>query len=373
MTKPYDYLIVGAGITGAVFAHEMTERGKKCLVIEKREHIGGNIYDVEQDGILVHRYGAHIFHTSDLRIWDYVQQFSDFNHFINCPVANYCGEIYNLPFNMNTFSKLWNIVTPEQARTVIDSQRVSYDHEPRTVEEQGLSLAGRDIYEKLIRGYTEKQWGRPCDRLPASILKRVPFRFTYDNNYFNDPYQGIPVGGYTRMIEKMLQGCEVRCGVDYLKERTAWDELADRVFFTGMIDAFFGFSEGHLQYRTLRFEDERLDVPNYQGVAVMNFTDAGTPYTRVIEHKHFQLGQQAHTVITREYPLEWKPGMEPYYPINDQENMALLQKYREKTRTLPRVIFCGRLAEYTYYDMDKAVAAALQAAEREGTLVQARR
>ena len=362
--KTYDFLIVGAGLTGAVIAQALTERGKRCLVVEKRTHIAGNVYDEEIDGIRVQRYGAHIFHTANKRVWDYLSRFTAFRNYNHAPVANYHGEIYNLPFNMNTFSRLWNIATPEQAMAELERQRVNLDREPKNAEEQALSLVGRDVYEKLIRGYTEKQWGRPCSELPAFLLRRIPFRLRYDNNYFDDPFQGLPADGYTEMVRRMLEGVEVRLGVDYLKERRSYNAMAETVIYTGMIDAFFDYSEGHLEYRTLRFEDERLDKPNYQGAAVMNYTDRETPYTRVIEHKHFYHGEQPYTIITREYPTEWRSGTEPYYPINDERNMMLLAKYREKAAKLEKVCFCGRLAEYRYYDMDDAVAAALALAER---------
>ena len=362
--REYDAVVVGAGLTGATIAQRLTEQGKRCLVLEKRPHIAGNAYDVEIDGIRVHRYGAHIFHTSDLRVWEYVSRFSDFNRYIHAPVANYRGRIYNLPFNMNTFSRLWGVVSPEQAESKLREQRIRYEHEPRNLEEQALSLAGRDIYETLVRGYTEKQWGRPCTQLPAFLIRRLPFRFSYDNRYFSDPYQGIPSEGYTRLVERMLEGIELRLNTDYLSQRGDFDRLAERIVFTGPIDAFFAFSEGHLQYRTLRFEDEHLETPNYQGTAVMNFTDRETPYTRIIEHKHFCFGQQPNTIITKEYPMEWTPEAEPYYPINDERNTAILKRYQDKARRETRVSFCGRLGEYRYYDMDQAVGAALALAGR---------
>ncbi len=362
--REYDAVVVGAGLTGATIAQRLTEQGKRCLVLEKRPHIAGNAYDVEIDGIRVHRYGAHIFHTSDLRVWEYVSRFSDFNRYIHAPVANYRGRIYNLPFNMNTFSQLWGVVSPEQAESKLREQRIRYEHEPRNLEEQALSLAGRDIYETLVRGYTEKQWGRPCTQLPAFLIRRLPFRFSYDNRYFSDPYQGIPSEGYTRLVERMLEGIELRLNTDYLSRRGDFDRLAERIVFTGPIDAFFAFSEGHLQYRTLRFEDEHLETPNYQGTAVMNFTDRETPYTRIIEHKHFCFGQQPNTIITKEYPMEWTPEAEPYYPINDERNTAILKRYQDKARRETRVSFCGRLGEYRYYDMDQAVGAALALADR---------
>lgn len=362
--KPYDYLIVGAGITGATLANLLRGKGKKCLVLEKRDHIAGNLYDVEINGIRVHRYGAHIFHTSDRRVWEYVNRFAEFNHFINSPVANYRGEVYNLPFNMNTFSRLWGVFTPEEARAEIRRQQLKLDHEPRNLEEQGLSLAGRDVFEKLIKGYTEKQWGRPCRELPAFILRRVPFRFKYDNNYFSDPYQGIPVDGYTAMVRRMLEGVEVRCGAEYLARREDWNALAETVLYTGTIDSYFDYAEGHLAYRTLRFEDEAYDIPNYQGVAVVNYTAAEVPYTRIIEHKHFVFGEQPNTIITKEYPAEWKDGAEPYYAINDEKNLSLLKRYQARARALRNVCFCGRLGEYKYYDMDQAIAAAFDLAQK---------
>lgn len=360
----YDAAVVGAGLTGAAIAQRLTERGKRCLVLEKRPHIAGNAYDVEMDGIRVHRYGAHIFHTSDQRVWQYVSRFADFAPYIHAPLANYRGRIFNLPFNMNTFSRLWGVVSPEEAEEKIREQRVVYDHEPRNLEEQALSLAGRDIYETLIRGYTEKQWGRPCSQLPAFLIRRLPFRFSYDNRYFSDPYQGIPADGYTNMVRRMLEGTELRLNTDYLSRRGDFDGLAERIVFTGPIDAFFSYSEGRLQYRTLRFEDEQLDTPNWQGTAVVNYTDAETPYTRIIEHKHFCFGQQPNTVITKEYPMEWTPEAEPYYPINDERNTAILARYQERAGQQTKVSFCGRLGEYRYYDMDQAIGAALALADR---------
>ncbi len=360
----YDVAVVGTGLTGATIAQRLTERGKRCLVLEKRPHIAGNAYDVEIDGIRVHRYGAHIFHTSDRRVWDYVTRFADFNHYIHAPLANCRGRVYNLPFNMNTFSRLWGVVSPSQAEQKLREQRVVYDHAPRNLEEQALSLAGRDVYEALIRGYTEKQWGRPCEQLPAFLIRRLPFRFTYDNRYFSDPYQGIPTDGYTRLAERMLEGAELRLDTDYLPRRAEFDSLAERIVFTGPIDAYFDYAEGRLQYRTLRFEDERLETPNYQGTAVMNYTDSETPYTRIIEHKHFVFGQQKNTVITREYPLEWTPEAEPYYPVNDPGNTAVLERYMDRARRQTKVSFCGRLGEYRYYDMDQAIGAALALADR---------
>ena len=361
----YDYLVVGAGFFGAVFAYEARQRGKRCLVVDKRPHIGGNCYTETMEQIHVHKYGAHIFHTSDREIWDYVNQFALFNNYINAPVANYKGEIYNLPFNMNTFSKLWGIATPAEARARIDAQRGDAPAEPSNLEEQAISLVGRDIYEKLVKGYTEKQWGRPCTELPAFIIKRLPVRFTYDNNYFNALYQGIPNGGYTAMVEKMLDGTEVRLNVDYLADRENLNALAEKVVYTGPVDAYFGYKLGALQYRSVRFETEVLDTDNYQGNAVVNYTDAETPYTRIIEHKHFEFGTQPKTVISREYSAEWKKGDEPYYPVNDEKNGALYAEYKKLADAEPDVIFGGRLGEYKYYDMDKVIEVALDVAAKE--------
>lgn len=385
----YDYLIVGAGLFGAVFAHEMRQAGKRCLCIDKREHVGGNIYTEEQSGIQVHKYGAHIFHTSKDEIWEYVNRFAKFNHYINSPVAVYRDEIYNLPFNMNTFSRMWNIRTPKEAREIIERQRADCRVElPRNLEEQALSLVGRDVYEKLVKGYTEKQWGKSCRELPAFIIKRLPVRFTYDNNYFTDPYQGIPKGGYTAVIEKLLEGTPVRLGISYEEfvrtghvsvpgcmgkfasvsenpEIQADSESAermefDRVLYTGMIDAYFDYELGALEWRSLRFEEETLtDCDNYQGNAVVNYTEAEVPYTRIIEHKHFTFGTGQGTVITREYPAEWKRGDEPYYPINDERNDSLFARYRELAERESGVLFGGRLGQYRYYDMDKVIEAAL--------------
>ena len=363
--KAYDYLIVGSGITGAVFASEAVRRGKRCLVLERRDHVGGNVYDTERDGILIHRYGAHIFHTSNRRVWTFVNRFCSFRPFINSPVANYKGELYNLPFNMNTFSRLWPVTTPEEAQERIRAERVELGREPENLEEKALTLVGPTIYEKLVRGYTEKQWGRPCRELPAFILERLPLRFTFDNNYFNDPWQGIPAGGYTKLIERLLEGCDVLTGTDYFDGREAWNAKAEKVVYTGMLDRYFDFCYGPLEYRSLRFEDTVYDVPNYQGVAVMNYTDADTPYTRSIEHKHFLGGDQPRTVVTREYPEPWTLEKEPYYPINDRRNQSLCDRYRRLAQQERGVIFCGRLAEYRYYNMDQAVAAALEAADRE--------
>lgn len=356
----YDYLIVGAGPYGSVMARELTNAGKTCLVIDKRNHIGGNVYTEEVEGIQVHRYGAHIFHTSDEEVWEYVNRFAKFNHYINAPVAVSGDEVYNLPFNMNTFSRLWNIRTPQEARDIIDRQiKEAGIAEPANLEEQALSLCGRDIYEKLIKGYTQKQWGRPCCELPSFIIRRLPFRFTYDNNYFNDPYQGIPKDGYTAMIDAMLDGIEVRLDTDFFSDREAYMKCADHVIFTGMIDEFFDYCYGELEYRSLRFESETLDTDNYQGNAVVNFTDADIPYTRMIEHKHFVFGKQEKTVVTREYPSEWKRGMEPYYPINDEKNGDLYRKYDALAKEQTKVTFGGRLGAYQYYDMDKVIRAAL--------------
>lgn len=360
MNKQYDYLIVGAGLYGAVFARELTKAGKTCLVIDKRDHIAGNIYTHEMEGIQVHQYGAHIFHTNNKEVWDYLNQFAVFNRYTNSPIANYKGEIYNMPFNMNTFNKMWGVITPAEAAAKIEEQRkANYTENPRNLEEQAINLVGVDIYEKLIKGYTEKQWGRPCTELPAFIIKRLPVRLTYDNNYFNALYQGIPVGGYTAMVAKMLEGVEVRLGQDYLADKTSWDALADKVVYTGPIDAYFAYKLGVLEYRSVRFETEVLNETNYQGNAVVNYTDAKTPYTRVIEHKHFEFGTQENTVISREYSAEWKLGDEPYYPVNDEKNSALYAKYKELAAGEENVIFGGRLGEYQYYDMDKVVEVAL--------------
>lgn len=362
----YDYLIVGAGLFGSVFAYEANKRGKSCLVIDKRDHIAGNIYTEDVDGINVHKYGAHIFHTSNKVVWDYVNQFAEFNNYINSPIAIYKDELYNLPFNMNTFSKLWGIRTPSEAKERIQSQIKELNIvEPRNLEEQALSLVGTDVYEKLIKGYTEKQWGRSCKDLPSFIIKRLPLRFTYDNNYFNDPYQGIPKGGYTSIIEKMLEGIEVRIGTDYFDLIKEQPNIAEKIVFTGMIDEFFKYQLGELQYRSLRFESEVLEEENYQGNAVVNYTDIEVPYTRIIEHKHFEFGKQPSTVITREYSCEWTKGSEPYYPINDNKNGSLYEKYRELAEKENNVIFGGRLGQYRYYDMDKVIESALEIVENE--------
>lgn len=362
----FDYLIVGAGLFGSVFAYEATQRGKKCLVIDKRNHIAGNIYTENIEGINVHKYGAHIFHTSDKAIWEYVNRFADFNNFINSPIASYKDELYNLPFNMNTFSKMWGIKTPAEAKAIIAGQIANLNiGEPQNLEEQALKLVGTDVYEKLIKGYTQKQWGRPCAELPAFIIKRLPLRFTYDNNYFNDSYQGIAIGGYTQIIEKMLAGSDVKTDTDYFDFIKENPDIAEKTVFTGQIDEFFGYRYGALGYRSVRFENEILDTDNYQGDAVVNYTDREVPYTRIIEHKHFEFGKQEKTVISREYSAEWQPGIEPYYPINDEANNALYEKYKALAATRPDVIFGGRLGQYKYYDMDKVIAAALSAVDAE--------
>ena len=362
----YDYLVVGAGLYGAVFAYEAKKAGKTCLVIDKRDHIAGNIYCENIEGINVHKYGAHIFHTSNKEVCDYINQFAEFNNYINSPVAVYKDELYNLPFNMNTFSKLWGIKTPQEAKEIIEKQRAECGVEnPSNLEEQALSLAGKDVYEKLIKGYTEKQWGRPCNELPAFIIKRLPFRFIYDNNYFNDRYQGIPIGGYTKIVEKMLDGIDVKLNTDYFEFIKENPDVADKVLFTGMIDEYYGYKLGTLQYRTVRFETEVLDCENYQGNAVVNYTEREVPYTRIIEHKHFEYGKQEKTVISREYSSEWKPGIEPYYPINNDENNNLYAQYKELADKEDKVIFGGRLGNYKYYDMDKVIEAALELVKTE--------
>lgn len=368
----YDYLVVGAGLFGAIFAYEANKAGKKVLVIDRRPHVGGNIYTEEVEGIQVHKYGAHIFHTSDKEVWDYIQQFAEFNRYTNCPVARYKDELYNLPFNMNTFSKMWGIKTPEEAKEIIDRQiKEAGIKEPANLEEQAISLVGRDIYEKLIKGYTEKQWGKRASELPSFIIRRLPVRYVYDNNYFNDKYQGIPIGGYTQIIEKMLEGVEVRLGVDFFEDREILESEADHIVFTGMIDAFYDYCYGELEYRSLRFETETLDMENYQGNAVVNYTEYEIPYTRIIEHKHFEYGCQGgygntgtpaiqKTVITREYPAAWEKGAQPYYPMNDEKNNALYERYRELAEKEEHVIFGGRLGMYRYYDMHQVIAEALK-------------
>ena len=360
-----DCLIVGAGLYGAVIAQKAKEAGKSVLVIEKRDHIAGNVYTEDVEGIHVHKYGAHIFHTNNKDVWDYVQKFATFNRFTNSPVANYKGELYSLPFNMYTFNKMWGVVTPEEAAAKIEEQRKEITGEPKNLEEQAISLVGRDIYEKLIKGYTEKQWGRDCKDLPAFIIKRLPVRLTFDNNYFNALYQGIPMGGYTKMVANMLEGVEVKLGVDYFADKEHWDSQASRVIFTGPVDAYFNYSLGNLEYRSVRFENELLDIPSFQGNAAVNYTDRETPWTRIIEHKWFEFGKDddgndlPKTVISREYSSEWKPGDEPYYPVNDEKNSALYAKYKELADKEDKVIFGGRLGEYKYYDMDQVIAAAL--------------
>ena len=362
----YDYLVVGAGLYGAVFAYEAKKKGKTCLVIDKRDHIAGNIYCENVSGINVHKYGAHIFHTSDKKIWEYVNQFAEFNNYINSPVARYKNELYNLPFNMNTFSKMWNIATPQEAKDIIASQIADLNiTEPKNLEEQALSLVGKDVYEKLIKGYTEKQWVRDCKDLPSFIIKRLPLRFIYDNNYFNDRYQGIPIGGYTKIVEKMLDGIEVRLNTNYLDNREEFDAMADKIVYTGMIDQFYDYKLGVLEYRSVRFETEELPMENYQGNAVVNYTEREVPYTRIIEHKHFEFGKQPTTIISREYSSEWKKGDEPYYPVNNDKNNALYQQYKELADKEHKVIFGGRLGGYKYYDMDKVIAAALEMCEKE--------
>lgn len=357
----YDYLIVGAGLFGAVFAQEAKKAGKRCLVIDKRSHIGGNIYTKEVEGIQVHEYGAHIFHTSNKEVWQYVNQFAEFNRYTNSPVANYKGEIYNMPFNMNTFHKLWGVVTPKEARERIEQQKKEYSVEhPKNLEEQAINLVGPDVYTRLVKGYTEKQWGKRATELPAFIIKRLPVRFTYDNNYFNDDYQGIPIGGYTRMVENMLEGTEVRLNEDFLAKREEYKGLARTVVYTGMIDEYFDYCYGELEYRSLRFETEVLEEENYQGNAVVNYTEYEVPYTRIIEHKHFEYGTQPKTVITREYPKNWSKGDEPYYPMNDEKNAGLYEKYHALSEQEGDVIFGGRLGQYKYYDMDDTIEAALK-------------
>ena len=363
----YDYLIVGAGLYGAVMAHELTKKGKRCLVIDKRNHIAGNIYCEDIEGIHVHKYGAHILHTSNKKIWEYMNQFAEFNNYINSPVAVYKDELYNLPFNMNTFSKMWGIKTPAEAKAMIEKQvKETGITEPKNLEEQGLSLVGKDVFEKLVKGYTEKQWGRSCSELPAFIIRRLPVRFTYDNNYFNDRYQGIPIGGYTKIVEKMLEGADVQTDTDSFEFRKSNPDIADTTIFTGMIDEYFDYQLGALEYRSVRFETEVLDTDNYQGNAVVNYTEREVPYTRIIEHKHFEFGTQEKTVISREYSSEWKVGMEPYYPVNDEKNGKLFAAYKELAEKEEHVIFGGRLGNYQYYDMDKVVEAALLKLEEMG-------
>jgi UDP-galactopyranose mutase len=362
----YDYLVVGSGLFGCVFAHEAKKKGYKCLVIEKRAHLGGNIYTKNIEGINVHIYGAHIFHTQDKELWDYVNRFAEFNHYVNSPIANYKGELYNMPFNMNTFYQLWKVTTPEQAQAKIQEQIAHLNiDEPKNLEEQALKLVGTDIYQKLIKEYTEKQWGKPCTELPAFIIKRLPVRFTFNNNYFNDRYQGIPIGGYTKIIEGLLDGTDTKVNVDFFEDRDHWKRQAKKIVYTGKIDAYFNFRFGELEYRSLQFEHEVIHKENYQGNAVMNFTDKETPYTRIIEHKHFEFGTQPRTVITREYPVTGTHHNEPYYPVNDDTNMALLKQYKALAEQEQDVIFGGRLAEYRYYDMHQVVASALTCTKKE--------
>lgn len=361
----YDYLIVGSGLFGSVFAHEAMKKCKKCLVVDRRNHIGGNIYCEAKDGINIHKYGAHIFHTSNKMVWEYVSQFAEFNNYINSPVANYKGEIYNLPFNMNTFSKMWNISTPKQAADKINEQKAVIEGEPQNLEEQAISLVGTDVYTKLIKGYTEKQWGRDCKDLPAFIIQRLPVRYIYDNNYFNDRYQGIPIGGYNQIIEKLLHGSNVELNVDFNTNREKYQNIAEKILYTGSIDSYFGYKLGQLEYRGLRFETDKLEQSNYQGIAVMNFTAGEVPYTRIIEHKHFEFGTQPVTYVTKEYPCEWQQGQEAYYPVNDDKNQTLYLNYAELAQRENNVIFGGRLAEYKYYDMDKVIESALKLVEKE--------
>lgn len=369
--QPYDYLIVGTGLFGAVCARELTDAGKRVLMLEKRDHIGGNVYTEKVCNINVHKYGAHIFHTNNKQIWDYISRFAVFNRYTNSPVANFCGELFSLPFNMYTFNKMWGVVTPEEAQKKIAEQRGEINHEPQNLEEQAISLVGRDIYEKLVKGYTEKQWGRACTELPAFIIKRLPVRFTFDNNYFNALYQGIPIGGYTKLIEKLLDGIEVRLDTDYLSDKAFFDSLAYKVIYTGAIDAYFGYSLGKLDYRTVRFETELLDIPNYQGNAVVNYTSREVPYTRIIEHKWFEFGRDENgcdlekTVISREYSKEYSEGDEPFYPVNDERNNELCKQYRSLADNEKKTVFGGRLGEYKYYDMDKTIEAALSCVEEE--------
>ena len=355
----YDYLVVGSGLFGSVFAHEAKQRGKSVLVLEKRQNTGGNLYCEEKDGIIIHKYGPHIFHTDDKDIWDYVNRFVEFNHFVHAPVANFRGELFNLPFNMNTFVKMWGVVTPAEAAAKIAEQREAITGEPKNLEEQAISLVGTDVYTKLIKGYTEKQWGKRCTELPAFIIRRLPVRYTFDNNYFNDRYQGIPVGGYNKLIDALLEDVEVRLGVDYILQRDSYKDIAKNVVYTGAVDAYFDYSFGPLEYRGLRFETERLEEDNYQGVAIMNYTEREIPYTRIVEHKHFAFGKQPVTWVTKEYPADWRPGEEAYYPVNNDRNQKLYAQYTELAKKEKGVIFGGRLAEYKYYDMDDVIKSAL--------------
>ena len=364
--KKYDYLIVGSGLFGAVFAHEAKQKGKSCLVIDKRDHIGGNIYTEEIEGINVHKYGAHIFHTSDKKIWDYVNQFAEFNRYTNSPVARYKNEVYNLPFNMNTFNKLWGVFTPSEAKAKIEEEKKQFHIEiPKNLEEQAINLVGKTIYEKLIKGYTEKQWGMKAEELPSFIIKRLPVRFTYDNNYFNDKYQGIPIGGYTQIIEKMLDGCDIKLNYDYFEHKDELKDIATKIVFTGQIDKFYDYCFGQLEYRSVRFENEILDMENYQGNAVVNYTEYEVPYTRIIEHKHFEYGTQPKTVISREYSDKWDSTKEPYYPINNELNNSLYNKYVELSKKDNNILFGGRLGMYKYFDMHQVIAQALSIAEKE--------
>ena len=363
--KQYDYLVVGSGLYGAVFAHEAHLKGKKCLVLEKRDHLGGNIYCQNRDGINIHYYGGHIFHTSNKIVWDYVNQFVEFNNYVNSPIANYKGELYNLPFNMNTFHQMWGVITPQEAYDKISEQRDVIKNEPQNLEEQAISLVGTDIYEKLIKGYTEKQWGRPCTELPAFIIKRLPVRYIYDNNYFNDRYQGVPIGGYNVLIDNVLEGIEVNMECDFNANQEEWKAFADKIIYTGAIDEYFDYKFGELEYRGLCFEIEKHDVENYQGVAAVNYTDRETPYTRIIEHKHFEFGKQPVSYITKEYPADWHRGEEAYYPVNNTKNHDLYEKYVELAKAETNIIFGGRLGEYKYYDMDKVIASALDLVAKE--------
>lgn len=369
MTK-YDYIVVGSGLYGSIFAHEAKQAGKTALVLEKRANIGGNIYTEKVEGINVHVYGAHIFHTNDKKVWDYITKFAEFNRFTNSPIANYKGELYSMPFNMYTFNKMWGVVTPEEAEARINEQKSEIKGEPQNLEEQAISLVGRDIFEKLIKGYTEKQWGRACKDLPPFIIKRLPVRYTFDNNYFNARYQGIPIGGYTKLVENLLSGIEVRLNTDYLENKDEWNAMADHVIYTGPIDAYFNYKLGYLQYRSVRFENEILDIPNFQGNAAVNYTDRETPWTRIIEHKWFEFGKDENgndlpkTIISREYSSEWQPGDEPYYPVNDEKNSRLCDQYKALAGSEDKVIFGGRLGEYKYYDMDQVIAAALNVCEK---------
>ena len=367
----YDYIVVGSGLYGAIFAHEAKAKGKSVLVVDKRPNIAGNVYTEKQEGINVHMYGAHIFHTNDKKVWNYITQFAEFNRFTNSPVANYKGELYSMPFNMYTFNKMWGVVTPEEAAAKIEEQKKEITGEPQNLEEQAISLVGRDIYEKLVKGYTEKQWGRDCKELPAFIIKRLPVRLTFDNNYFNALYQGIPVGGYTKLVENLLEGIEVRLNEDYLENKAEWNAMAEKVVYTGAIDAYFDYALGNLEYRSVCFENEILDVPNFQGNAAVNYTDKETPWTRIIEHKWFEFGKDEEgndlpkTIISKEYSSEWKPGDEPYYPVNDEKNGELYQKYKALAEKEENIIFGGRLGEYKYYDMDAVIASALECARNQ--------